>query len=190
MALEDIIKQIDLSAQNEIEKLKKEASLKIREIDQDYNEKIGKLRAEKEAALEGEKENLLAKKEKEQKYQFEMKILEIKNEILNKAFAEIKKHFKNLSFAEKKEFLKKEIEKISHFINEKTVFISEKEQEIKEILQELKIFEPKIVQQNIGFKNDLLIENEDFTIEISLESIVEDALKENKNNFAKTLWQN
>jgi len=191
MALQDLLQQIEFSAEKKIKKIEKEKSSKIQQIDEKLQKELEFRKSVKEEEFDKAKEQLLSRKKEEKKHQMDMKLLKLKQQILKKFFNKIKENFSNLEFSKKSDILKKELKKSKELIEESAVVYLPKDnfQKIAVLLKEVGIsgvgFKPKV----LDFKTGVLIETDDFRVEISLRQIVEDNLKSHKSELSKLLFE-
>lgn len=189
MALQDLVKKVEISTREEIEKLEKESSLKKEEIDKRFEKEIGNIEKETEEEIADLKEKELERVQKEAKHKFEMKILLEKNRMLTESLERLKEELKNSSIEEKKEIIRKEFETIKPFIGEGVVIhIPKGKKEMTSLLKEIGASEMEIIEKDLPFEDGFLIKGEDFFVEISLEKIIDEILQENKEHFTKELF--
>jgi len=187
MSLDNLVNQIKKETEEEIASLEKESSLLLKEIDQEGEKRLNRLRKEKEEAFLTEKKKAFENHCKEKEFESEMELLRLKNEIMERMTKRIKEKVGNFSKEEKARIFRQELEKVERIVKEDAfIFVPPgKKDELADLFHFPK---EKITEKEIGFKDGFVIESGKFIFKADLFELIDRKIAEEKDFFYKLLF--
>jgi hypothetical protein len=182
MELEKLLEKIKQETEKEELSLKKEHDLEIEKINQEKQTKLDSLKQVKEKELETEKEKLVFDYRKNRKFQLEMELLEMKREIIKEKADLIKEKAGGLEIAEKRKIFNTKLEQVKDYPGLQ-VFVSPGTKG--------ELFSwGDVEEKDIGFKDGFIAETDKVFLEVSLDSLINEALKNDYGFLAQVLFKN
>lgn len=190
MPLEDLLVKVKEEKDAEIERLKKDYQENLLALDKKKNQELEEIKARLEEDFQRNKEDFLKKKEREHSFILQMKELEIKKEVFEKAKEEILSKLENLSFEDKKKIYLKRLQQEKSFLEESSeIVISKKNKEKLEPIIRTLGFAEKIREADSDFGDGFLVKGPKWTLSITLEEIVNKEIDNNKKEFVDLLFK-
>jgi vacuolar-type H+-ATPase subunit E/Vma4 len=139
--------------------------------------------------LDKEKEDLLSKKKRQEAFRLEMKRLQKKKELLSKAKEEAADQLSSLSAKEKKDIYLKNLKDKKKIIKESSQIVvpEGKKKELRAILKEAGI-DKEPIEEKLSVKEGYLIKGGKWSLEITLEKILNKEVDRNKKEYVDTLF--
>ncbi len=190
MPLEDLIAKVKDEKRKDILSLEKEHRKAVAKMEQEYEEKIDQLKERFRKEKKEKKENILKNKEREESFNLKMKRLNLKKKLLKEAEKEALKEAENLSQSKKEALYLEKIKEAGDLMEEakEIVVPKEKESEAKSILKKVGA-EDKMKTGEVEFKDGFLIRGDKWSSTISLDSILNGMIEDNKKKFVKILFE-
>lgn len=184
MPLEDLLAKVKDERRKEELRLKREHKTALGDLDSKKREELEFVKDEFESKLQREKQDLLTKKERQEKFELKMKRLQRKKELLEEAKREALKTLEALSFEEKKKIYLHKLEDKKDLIEDaKEIAVSKgKKKELSPILKEAGISQ-KPVEKELPFKEGFLVKGDRWTLEVTLENILKKEIERNKKEY-------
>ncbi|MDD2913203.1 MAG: hypothetical protein PHH17_01020 [Candidatus Pacebacteria bacterium] len=179
-SLSPIIIQIEEETKKRKEELKKNFEKEIRELDEKMNKEEKDLLKKNSAQIEKEKRAILEKYKEEKEFQLKMECLSLKEKLITSAILEIKESLKKAPFDVRKKAYEKKINKLEELISFENVFAPlSKKEEIQNLLPKA-----KVTEKSLGIEDGFLVEGEKYSFEVSISSIVDETVLNNKSDLS------
>lgn len=177
-SLNSIIFEIEKEAEKRKEELRNSYSVEIKKIEEDFQREISLLEKDKEKKVEREKENLITTYREEKEFELKMYKLSLKEKFLNEAVLKIKENIKNYPFEKKKNIYLKKIEELKRYLLAGKVFAKKGEgSDIKKLFNS----DIEIIEKELEIEDGFIIEGERFSFEVSVSSIIDEIILNNKD---------
>lgn len=180
MPLKLLINQIKKEAEERKASLQKEHERELKEIDLKFKKEEEELKKSFDLELEKEKEQTVSSYKEKKEFELKMELLSLKDELINKAVSKAKKSLLEMPFEEKKDFYRKKIEELENISFKRVIVPQEKKEQFKELF-------PKVEITEGDFEEGFIVEGEGFSFEVSLPSIVDEVVSNDKSYFLSLL---
>ncbi len=187
MSLDKILNEIKKDTEKEIEELEKKHSLELKKLDKKKQKELDSLKNKREEELNEAKKRALADYEEGKRFESEMKILNLKNNLLEEAALGLKEEMKSFSASEKKDIFERELDRFDKYLSESfTVSVPlGKKEEYLDLFNE----KAEIQEKEIGHDDGFIIESDKFLFSVNLSDLIDQAIEKEKDYFIKILFQ-
>ena len=189
MSLEDLLAKVKDEKRQEEVSLKREHKNALENLDTRKRDELERVKKRLDNELEEKKRDLLEKKERQEAFNLKMDRLELKKELLDEAKAKVLEDMEKLSIDKKKEIYLSSLKEQKDLLNEADeIAVPEgKKKNLEPILKEAGIkITPK--EKNLDFGEGFLVKGERWTVEVTLEEILEREISRNKKKFVNLLF--
>ncbi len=189
MSLEKLLNKIKEDAEKEKESLKKKSGLEMEKMDKEGEKRIDFLRQEKEKDLAEERKKMLVDYRKEKTFEMNMKLLELRRDLMEESIFKVKEKVSGLPALEKKDLLKKGLKKVEGRIGRDCLVSvpSGKKQELADIFKEFS--DKEVMEKDIGFSDGFSIETDKIVFKASLSGFIDEAIEKEKDFFSRLLFK-